>query len=170
MKISNNTVVTLTYDLSVIDENGEKSHVETAGSDNPMVFLYGVSGLPDKFEEKLDGLEEGANFSFSLESEDGYGDYDENALVNIPKNVFEVDGAIPDGMLEPGNFIPMADSEGNQMQGQVVEVSKEEVHMDFNHPLAGKTMHFDGIVVSVREATKEELAHGHAHGEHGHHH
>ncbi|MDQ3291762.1 MAG: FKBP-type peptidyl-prolyl cis-trans isomerase [Bacteroidota bacterium] len=170
MKIGNNTVVSLTYDLSVLDDNGEKSHVETASSENPMVFLYGVSGLPDKFEEQLNGLQEGDTFSFSLESEEGYGDYDENALVSIPKNVFEVDGSIPDGMLEPGNFIPMADSEGNQMQGQVVEVSDNEVQMDFNHPLAGRTMHFDGKVIAVREATKEELAHGHVHGEHGHHH
>lgn len=170
MKISNNKVVSLTYDLSVLDDKGEKSHVETAGTENPMVFLYGVSGLPDKFEENLDGLEKGETFSFALESEDGYGDYDENALINIPKDVFEVDGSIPDGMLEEGNFIPMSDSEGNQMQGRVVEVKATEVQMDFNHPLAGKTMHFDGKVVDVREATPEELAHGHVHGEHGHHH
>lgn len=170
MKISNNKVITLTYDLSVLEENGEKDHVETADTENPMVFLYGVSGLPDKFEENLDGLEEGETFSFALESEDGYGDYDENAVVNIPKNVFEVDGSIPEDMLEPGNFIPMADSEGNQMQGKIVEVKGDEVQMDFNHPLAGKTMHFDGKVVGVRDATPEELAHGHVHGEHGHHH
>lgn len=170
MKISNNKVVSLTYDLSVLDENGEKSHVETAGTDNPMVFLYGVSGLPDKFEENLQGLEQGSLFSFALTAEDGYGDYDEQALINIPKTVFEVEGAIPDGMLEPGNYIPMADSEGNQMQGRVVEIAGNEVQMDFNHPLAGKTMHFDGQVMEVRDATPEELAHGHVHGEHGHHH
>ena len=155
MKISKDKVVSLTYDLSVVDENGAKTHVETADTENPMVFLYGVSGLPDKFEENLNGLEEGETFSFSLQAEDGYGDYDENALVNIPKNVFEVDGSIPDGMLEVGNFIPMADNEGNQMQGRVTGVEDEEVLMDFNHPLAGQTMHFDGKVVSVREATAE---------------
>lgn len=84
--------------------------------------------------------------------------------------MFEVDGSIPEDMLEPGNYIPMADSEGNQMQGRVVEVQGDEVQMDFNHPLAGKTMHFDGKVIGVRDATQEELAHGHVHGEHGHHH
>ena len=168
--ISENKVVSLTYELKILNEDGEQTLVETADTTNPMVFLYGVSGLPEKFEENLDGKQEGESFSFSLEAEEGYGEYDDNALVPIPKNVFEVDGKIDEEMLQEGNYIPMADNEGNHMQGRVMKIKDDEVVMDFNHPLAGMKMFFEGKVLSVREATPEELAHGHVHGEGGHHH
>ena len=73
-------------------------------------------------------------------------------------------------MLQEGNFIPMADSEGNHLQGKIVSVGDETVKMDFNHPLAGMDMHFNGKVIGVRDASAEEIAHGHVHGEGGHHH
>ncbi|MDB5263897.1 MAG: peptidylprolyl isomerase [Adhaeribacter sp.] len=168
--ISENKVVSLTYELKILNEDGEQTLVETADPENPMVFLYGVSGLPEKFEENLSGKQEGEAFSFSLEADEGYGEYDDNALVPIPKNVFEVDGKIDDEMLQEGNYIPMADNEGNHMQGRVMKIQDEEVVMDFNHPLAGMKMFFEGKVLTVREATAEELSHGHVHGEGGHHH
>ena len=163
-------MVTLTYELRITDENGEPNLVETATEEHPMVFIYGMSGLPEQFEDNLEGLGTGDTFDFKLASEDGYGDFDENALVDLPLTVFEVEGAVPDDMLEEGNFIPMADSEGNQLQGRVVEVSDESVKMDFNHPLAGKELSFKGKVEEVRVASQQELEHGHVHGEGGHHH
>jgi len=168
--ISANKVVSLTYELKILNEDGEQTLVETADTSNPMIFLYGASGLPEKFEEYLEGKNEGESFSFSLEADEGYGDYDENALVNIPKNVFEVDGKIDDEMLQEGNYIPMADNEGNHMQGRVMEIHDDEVVMDFNHPLAGMKMFFEGEVIEVRDATQEEISHGHVHGAGGHHH
>jgi FKBP-type peptidyl-prolyl cis-trans isomerase SlyD len=168
--VAQNSVVTLTYDLSVTDENQEKVLVEQAESDEPMVFLFGHSGLPEEFENQLDGKNPGDSFSFSLTPEQAYGDYDQQAVVQIPKQVFEIDGKVDDQMLEVGNYLPMADNEGNHMQAKVVEVGDEMVTMDFNHPLAGMVMHFDGKVVEVRPATAEELSHGHVHGDGGHHH
>jgi len=168
--VAQNSVVTLTYDLSVTDENQEKVLVEQAESDEPMVFLFGHSGLPEEFENQLDGKNAGDTFSFSLTPEQAYGDYDQQAVVQIPKQVFEIDGKVDEQMLEVGNYLPMADNEGNHMQAKVVEVGDEMVTMDFNHPLAGMVMHFDGKVEAVRPATAEELEHGHAHGEGGHHH
>jgi FKBP-type peptidyl-prolyl cis-trans isomerase SlyD len=170
MKIEKNRVVTLTYELRIKDENGEQSLIETANEEQPMVFIFGMSGLPDQFESELEGKGEGDTFDFTLPSEGGYGDYDDNALVDLPLNVFQVEGSVPDNMLEPGNFIPMADSEGNQLQGRVVEVSEETVKMDFNHPLAGKDLNFKGKVEKIREATEEEIDHGHVHGPGGHQH
>ncbi|WP_114782273.1 FKBP-type peptidyl-prolyl cis-trans isomerase [Botryobacter ruber] len=170
MKIEKDKVVTLSYELRIKDENGEPQLIEAATKEQPMVILYGSSGLPEQFEDNLEGLSTGETFSFSLDSENGYGEFDVNALVELPKNVFEIDGKVPDNMLEEGNFIPMADSEGNQLQGRVVSVGEETVRMDFNHPLAGKELFFDGKVENVREATREEIAHGHVHGEGGHHH
>lgn len=168
--ISNNTVVTITYDLSVTDENQQKVLVESAEADAPMVFLFGMSGLPEEFERQLDGKNAGDSFSFSLTPEQAYGDYDQQALVEIPKEVFLIDGKLDNEMLQPGNFLPMADNEGNHMQAKVVSIGDSTVQMDFNHPLAGMVMHFDGKVESVRPATREELDHGHVHGEGGHHH
>ena len=170
MKIEKNKVVTLTYELRILDENGEQNLIETANEEQPMVFIYGMSGLPDQFEENLDGLNSGDSFDFKLDTEDGYGEYNEEAIVDLPKNVFEVEGSVPDNMLEEGNYIPMSDSEGNQLQGRVVEISDETVKMDFNHPLAGKELYFKGKVEQVREATQEELDHGHVHGAGGHQH
>ncbi|MGY2132455.1 FKBP-type peptidyl-prolyl cis-trans isomerase [Hymenobacter sp. HD11105] len=169
-QISENKVVTITYDLSVTDENNEKVLVESAEADSPMVFLFGKSGLPEEFENQLDGKQAGDTFNFSLTPDQAYGDYDQQAVVSIPKQVFEIDGQIDEEMLQEGNFLPMSDNEGNQMQGKVVSIGDTEVQMDFNHPLAGMVMHFDGQVAAVRDATQEELAHGHVHGEGGHQH
>jgi FKBP-type peptidyl-prolyl cis-trans isomerase SlyD len=69
-----------------------------------------------------------------------------------------------------GNFLTLVDQDGNPMRGKVVEAGEEVVIMDFNHPLAGKGLHFTGEVLNVREASEEELAHGHVHGPGGHHH
>ncbi|WP_266205644.1 FKBP-type peptidyl-prolyl cis-trans isomerase [Pontibacter kalidii] len=170
MKIEKNKVVSLTYELRIMDEQGEPSLIETADKEQPMVFIYGMSGLPEQFEEQLDGLSVGDTFDFKLDAEEGYGGQDENAIVDLPKNAFEVEGAVPEDMLEIGNYIPMTDSEGNQLQGRVVEVTDDTVKMDFNHPLAGKELYFKGKVESIREATADELAHGHVHGEGGVHH
>jgi FKBP-type peptidyl-prolyl cis-trans isomerase SlyD len=170
MKISENKVVSLTYELKVQDENGEHTLVETAEKEHPMVFLFGAGGLPEKFEEYLQGKEAGEDFKFKLEAEEGYGHPDQNAIVNIPKAVFEVEGQVDDNMLQVGNYLPMADSEGNQLQGKVEEITDTEVRMNFNHPLAGMAMFFEGKVEDVREATAEEIAHGHVHGAGGHHH
>jgi FKBP-type peptidyl-prolyl cis-trans isomerase SlyD len=168
--ISENKVVTITYDLSVTDENQQKVLVESAEADAPMVFLFGHSGLPEEFETQLNGKNAGDSFQFSLTPEQAYGEYDEQALVEIPKEVFMIDGKLDQDMLQPGNFLPMADNEGNHMQAKVVSIGDNAVQMDFNHPLAGMVMHFDGKVAAVRDATPEELAHGHVHGEGGHHH
>ncbi|ARS34929.1 FKBP-type peptidyl-prolyl cis-trans isomerase [Pontibacter actiniarum] len=170
MKIEKNKVVTLTYELRIMDENGEPSLIETADKEQPMAFIYGMSGLPEQFEEQLGGLSTGDSFDFKLDSEEGYGGYDENAVVDLPKKSFEIEGTVPGDLLEIGNYIPMTDSEGNQLQGRVVEVTNDTVKMDFNHPLSGKELYFKGKVEDVRDATPEELDHGHVHGAGGHHH
>ncbi|MDX5421649.1 MAG: peptidylprolyl isomerase [Hymenobacteraceae bacterium] len=167
MKVEKTKVVTLTYELRINDEQGEQSLIETANEEHPMVFIHGMSGLPEQFEDQLEGLNVGDTFDFKLQAEEGYGEYNPNALVDLPMDVFKIEGSVPENMLEEGNFIPMADSEGNQLQGRVVEVKEDTVKMDFNHPLAGKELYFKGKVEKVREATDEELDHGHVHGEGG---
>lgn len=168
MTIEANKVVKLTYELYVGEE---KEIVEVAGEDDPMVFIHGLSGLPEAFEENILGMKEGDDFEFSLTAEEAYGDFDEEAIIDFPKENFAIeDGEIPEGMLELGNHIPFRNEDGHQMTGRVLSVEDDVVLLDFNHPLAGKSLHFEGKILGIRNATASELDHGHVHGEGGVHH
>jgi len=161
MTISNDKVVTLVYQLRV--DNSEGDVVETVKEDKPFVFLSGAGLMLPKFEDNLNGLKAGDNFEFTLKCEDAYGLASEEAVMDLPKNIFEVEGKIEEGLLAEGNVIPMQNNEGQKFNGVVVELKDENVTMDFNHPLAGDDLHFSGNIMEVREATKEEIEHGHVH-------
>ncbi len=161
MTISNEKVVTLVYQLKV--DNSKGDIVETVKEDKPFVFLYGAGFMLPKFEENLNGLKANEKFEFTLKSEDAYGMASEDAVMDLPKNTFEVDGKIEEGLLAEGNVIPMQNNEGQKFNGVVVEIGDENVKIDFNHPLAGDDLHFTGNIIEVREATKEEIEHGHVH-------
>lgn len=168
MQITPNKVVSLKYKLSN-HQTGEK--IEETNEQNPLVFLYGVGGLIPEFEENLAGKQVGDSFDFHITASNAYGDHDPEHIAMIPSNVFHDDnGNFDNEMFKVGAMIPMSDSEGNHMQGKIVEVDTENVKMDFNHPLAGTDLHFEGQILEIREATEDELAHGHVHGEHGHQH
>ena len=162
MKIENNKVVTLVYQLQEDSKDGQV--VEKVEKDKPFVFLYGSGHMLPKFEENLAGLEPDQSFEFSISSDEAYGDVQDNAIVDLPKNIFEVDGELREDLLQVGQVIPMEDNEGNQLNGIVKEVGESSVKMDFNHPMAGKGLYFTGNIIDVREATEEEVEHGHAHG------
>ncbi len=165
MKIGDQKVVTLTYELK--KDNAQGQMIQKVDKDRPFVYLFGVGGLLPKFENSLKDLETGDTFSFGLTPEEGYGHPSEKGFHKLDKKMFEIDGKIEDGLLEPGNMITMQDTEGNPVDCVVAEVSEDSVIMDSNHPLAGMNLHFSGEILEVREATKEELDHGHAHGPHG---
>ena len=158
MKIDTNKYVSLSYDLTVGEEN-EQELMEQATAEQPLQFIFGTNTMLPAFEKNLEDLSEGDSFDFTLTSEEGYGDYDEANIIDLPKNIFEVDGKIDEEMLFEGNTLPMMDSNGNRLMGSVVSVGESDVTMDFNHPLAGETLHFKGNVLSVREASAEEIAH-----------
>lgn len=168
MQITKNKVVSISYILKRDDANGEIIEETRAG--DPLVFLFGNGQMLPKFEEHLSTLSTGDNFEFTLSSDDAYGEMDQEAIIDLDKNIFNVDGKIDEEMLAIGNVIPMRDDQGHMLQGIVVSVSNDMVRMDFNHPMAGSTLHFNGNVIEVREATAEELSHGHVHGAGGHHH
>ena len=112
-----------------------------------------------KFEEELQGMSAGEQKSFTINAEEGYGERQDNSTVQLPVAMFEQSGMPPVGAI-----LPLQDPEGNHLNAVVLEVSPEAVTVDLNHPMAGKTLHFDIEVVATRPATEEELAHGHAHG------
>ena len=158
MKISNNTLVTLTYDLNVGDEGEELILMEQATPEKPLEFIFGTDSMLESFEKQLDGLSAGDKFSFTLTSDETYGEYIEDKVIKLPKNIFEVDGKVDEEMLFEGNTLPMMDVDGNRLMGAILEINGDEITMDFNHPLAGEALHFNGEVVAVREATAEEIA------------
>jgi FKBP-type peptidyl-prolyl cis-trans isomerase SlyD len=168
MQITKNTVVSLSYILKHDDANGEIIEETKAG--DPLVFLYGNGQMLPKFEDNLSALKTGDDFEFILSSEDAYGEMDQDAIIDLDKNIFMVEGKIDDELLTIGNIIPMRDDQGHMLQGTVVSIGNETVRMDFNHPMAGNVLHFKGKIIDVRTATAEELSHGHAHGAGGHHH
>jgi FKBP-type peptidyl-prolyl cis-trans isomerase SlyD len=171
MKVENNKVVAISYALKAGKENEEETVVvENVDADEPFYFLFGNSGLPEGFENNLEGKNEGEEFEFRLTVEEGYGEPDEEAIVEIPKKAFEIEGAVDQDLLVEGNFLPMMDDRGYRIQGKVIKVLDDIVLMDFNHPLVGFELYFSGKVEKIREATSTEIEHGHVHGEGGHHH
>ena len=124
----------------------------------PLEFIFGTGMLLPKFEEAILGKEIGEAVSFTHEPKDGYGELIADAVVDLPKNIFMVDGKLAEDILFVGSQVPMSDNQGNRMMGIVKEVGDETVKMDFNHPMAGKTLNFDVEVISVRDVTPEDLA------------
>ncbi|MCD6090734.1 MAG: FKBP-type peptidyl-prolyl cis-trans isomerase [Bacteroidales bacterium] len=168
MKVGKNKVVGMIYILSKDDINGEL--VQEVSKDKPFVVMFGVGALLPKFEENLEGLAVGDTFNFSLTSEEGYGEKTPEAIVDLDKKIFEVEGNIDEEFLKVGASIPMQNEQGHPLNGLVLEITDNTVKMDFNHPLAGQGLYFTGEVVEVREASAEELEHGHVHGDGGHQH
>ena len=157
MRISANKYVAVIYDLNV-GEGEERELMEKATREVPLKFIYGTGMMIPAFEDALAGLESGDQFDFSLTPENAYGEYNEDHVLELPKNIFEIDGKFASELVKEGNTIPMMDADGHRMNGSVLEVKKDVVVMDFNHPLAGETLHFKGEVVDVHEPTAEEIA------------
>lgn len=155
MEINKDKVVSLSYTLNVDGDT-----IETVNADKPMEFIFGTGYLLPKFESEIIGKNVGDTFDFTLSPEDAYGPVNPDAIVELPKSLFEVEGKIEDGLLTVGNVLPMMDSEGNRLNGEVQEVKDDVVVMNFNHPLAGETLHFVGKVEAIREATEQEIQNG----------
>ena len=158
MKIAKNTVVTVNYKLS----DAQNNLIEEGSQ--PMVYLHGgyENTLP-KIEEELDGKEVGYASTLQVEPDDAFGDYDAE-LVKVEDRKL-----LPEPLEVGMQFEGMADGADDEpMIFTVTEIADDKVVLDGNHPLAGMALRFELSVVDVREATEEEIAHGHVHGAHGH--
>jgi len=168
MKVSKDKVVTLTYELRRKDEQGEV--IQKVDEKRPFMHLFGLGTLLPAFEKNLSGLEVDDTFSFHLSADESYGNKTDDAIIELEKELFEIDGKIDEEMVAVGRMVAMQDENGHPVDGIVLEIKEKTVLMDFNHPLAGEDLYFSGQITDVREASEEEMSHGHVHGEGGHQH
>ena len=159
MKIVQNAVVEFRYELEV-----DGQVVDHTTEERPLDYIHGTGSLLPKLEAHIEGMEPGDKFDITLSPADGYGEIDPSRIIDLPKAAFEVNGEVREDLLVPGNTIPMMNSMGGVIPGVVLEVTEDSVKMDLNHQMAGKTLHFTGKVLTVREATEKELTEG-LHGE-----
>jgi len=153
-------VISLEYELT--DDDGVTLDSNKGGE--PLSYLHGHGQIVPGLERELAGKPVGHVAKITVPPEEGYGQRDEDRMVTVGRGRFDFEP-------EPGQVLEASMSEGGSIPFLVVSVTSETVVLDGNHPLAGKTLHFDIKVLGVRPATPAELEHGHAHGDgHGHHH
>lgn len=155
MTIAKDKMVSVTYELKLDGKDGDV--FEKAEKDSPLIFLYGSGMMLPAFESGLSDKNTSDTFEISIAAADAYGEVNEEAIVDLPKNIFMVDGKIDEQLITPGNSVPMMSTSGQRMEGLVVSVNEDTVQMDFNHPLAGEDLYFTGEILDVRDATTEEL-------------
>ncbi len=158
MKIETTKAVAIVYELTVDGKIADKCTAE-----RPLEYIHGTGTLLKRFEDHLEGLEPGSSFAFTLTPAEGYGEYDPDRVVDLPKSAFIIEGQFRSDLIRVGNIIPLMTSEGAVLRGTITAVKENAVTVDVNNPMAGKTLNFTGAVLSVRDATPEELS-GHGCG------
>lgn len=168
-KIQTGKYVELGYDLYEVSEKGQKL-VHQTNTEDPERFIFGVTpGMIVPLEKAVEGLGVGDTFDVIVKAEEAFGPRDDEQIATLERGIFEVDGKFDEEHIKKGAIVPMMTSEGYRINGVVIEVTAENVTMDFNHPLAGKDVRFAGKILAVRDATAEELnpQHGCGCGCHG---
>jgi FKBP-type peptidyl-prolyl cis-trans isomerase SlyD len=161
MSFEENKVVTINY--TVKDKEGNV--LDSTTKEHPYAFLSGQNQILPELENQLGQMLIGSKKQIVLTPEQGYGEYDEKAVRQVNRSDFPENVELKEGM----RFV--ADTgDGRQLPFIITNIEENDIKIDFNHPYAGKTLEFDVELIDVREASDEELTHGHAHGPDGHHH
>lgn len=156
-KIQPGKYVELGYDLYTVTPEGE-TLVHQTDNDDPEKFIFGVTrGMIRPLEIAVDGLQAGDDFDVTVKADEAFGPRDPEQIAELDKDIFYVDGKFDSEMIKPGAVIPMMTQDGYRINGVVLDITDDKVHMDFNHPLAGKDVRFKGKILLVRDATPEEL-------------
>lgn len=161
MQIKKNSIVTMDYVL----RDDENTIIDKSGDSGPFPYIHGSGGIIPGLEAAMEGKKAGDKVKARISPEEGYGERDDSLLQSVPRNNFQGIDDISVGMQFQ---TPMED--GSQQVVTVITVDDEQVTVDGNHPLAGVPLNFEVTVVDVRDATDEELEHGHVHGPGGHEH
>ena len=123
----------------------------------PFQFISGLGTTLEDFENQITSLSKGDKFDFTIPADKAYGQYDEQHVIDLPKNIFEVDGKFDSDHIKEGNIVPLMTGDGQRVNASVVEIKPDVVVVDLNHPLAGADLIFEGEVIESRPATNEEI-------------
>ncbi|MDE6282835.1 MAG: peptidylprolyl isomerase [Muribaculaceae bacterium] len=157
-KIKPGKYVELGYDLYAVEPDGTEKLVHQTDVNDPEKIIFGVTrGVIAPLEKAIDGLEKDEKFNVTATADEAFGPYDPEQIVTLDKDLFLIDGKFDAEAIKPGELVPMMTADGYRINGLVKEVTDDKVKMDFNHPLAGKAVRFDGKILAVRDATPEEL-------------
>ncbi len=159
MRIEKGRVVDIDYSLHL----GDGEVVDRSDPGEPLSYLHGEGEIVPGLESALEGLDVGDRKQVVVPPASGYGDHDPRGLQQVPRQAFPADFKP-----EVGMELSAQGPDGDEVAFVIQRVEPELITIDLNHPLAGKTLHFDVTVREVREATPDELEHGHAHGPDGH--
>jgi FKBP-type peptidyl-prolyl cis-trans isomerase SlyD len=161
MKVGKGSVVDIDYSLHL----GDGNVIDQSGPGEPLSYIHGEGQIVPGLERALEGLAAGDAKKVVVSPDDGYGPHDPRGMQEVPRDAFPADMKP-----EVGMQFTARGPQGEAVPFTVADVKLESVVVDLNHPLAGKTLHFDVTVREVRAATAEEMEHGHVHGEGDHHH
>lgn len=153
MNIAAQRVVSIHYEVK--DEDGVV--VDSSEGREPLVYLHGHNNIIPGLEKALDGLSSGDDFDVVVQAEEAYGDYQDALVQSVPMEAFQGVEKVEEGM------VFTAQTQGGPLQVTVTAIADDTVTVDGNHPLAGKALSFKGAVADVRDASAEELEHGHVH-------
>lgn len=161
MQIAKDKVVLINYTL----KNDAGEVIDSSEGSDPLAYLHGAENIIPGLEKALEGKGTGDSLSVTVPPADAYGEFDEGKIQEVPKEMFEEAGEV-----SVGAQYHAADPDGGYITITVTEVTDDTVKIDANHPLAGENLSFDVTVMEIREASAEELEHGHVHGPGGHEH
>ena len=168
MKITTNTVASFHYILTEGGPDEDKKEVENSRNGEPTTYLHGAANIIIGLEKVLQGKSSGDTLEVSLEPQDAYGLHNPNNIQRVPMKHLVLPGK---GKVKPRpGMLAQLNTEQGKRSVSIVKAGRHSAEVDTNHPLAGKTVHFDIEIVDVRPATEDEIAHGHAHGPGGHQH
>lgn len=157
MKIEKDKVVYISYTLSSVDDDHQI--VGHAPATEPFAYIHGHEFALPALEQHLEGLSKGDSFDFILTPEQGFGEYYEENMVDYPLQAFK-DQNYPEELLKIGEIVPLQDEDGYPLDGVITAIDDKVVTIDFNHPFAGRNLHYQGKVLDVRNATSEEILQG----------
>jgi len=160
MQISKNSVVTLNYTLT--NDQGE---ILDESQDGSFLYMHGAGGIIPGLEGELEGKSAGDTFTAHIEPADGYGERDDSMVQVVPRDMFDKEHPVEEGIQ-----FHAESPEGDMLTVTVTKIEGDDITVDGNHPLAGIALNFDIKIADIREASAEEIEHGHVHGPGGHHH
>lgn len=157
MDNSNNRFLSVSYQLYSIDADGNKHLEEQTQQGRPFQFISGFGFSLDGFEQRIAALPQGEKFDFTLAPADAFGEYDPEGVHQMKREAFMINDKFDDQNIFPGAIITLMDSDERRFMARVTKVDANGVTVDTNHPLAGNTLQFVGLVLENREATAEEI-------------